>query len=240
MSVITHLMGRVTRDPVVQQAKNTGTEYISLDLAVTQRSQNNQNGQNPYETIYYQCYFNKFLADRLQKAGVKKGTCLYIFGDLELHPFIYQQGQRAGQPGINAKINVKDWEFCLANKPANESGGAPGMNPNGNEVPTNGGAATPGGGGYPNQGVPNNGSYMGAAGGQNPAGNAASTNGYAGNGTYAASPASQGVPVSYGDGTNYAAPAGNTQPTYGDMPAAGTSNGFNNVPEYQAGRLPFN
>lgn len=59
------------------------------------------------------------------------------------------------------------------------------MNPNGNEVPTNGGAATPGGGGYPNQGVPNNGSYMGAAGGQNPAGNAASTNGYAGNGTYA-------------------------------------------------------
>lgn len=211
MSVITHLMGRVTKDPVMQQGKNNGTEYISLDLAISQRSQNSQNGQNGYETIYYQCYFNKFLAERLQKAGVKKGTCLYIFGDLELHPFIYQQGQRAGQPGINAKINVKDWEFCLANKPANESGGAPGMNPNGNTGPTNGGAATPGGG-YPNQGVPNNGGYMSAAGGQNPAGNAASTNGY----------------------------AGNTQPTYGAMPAAGTSNGFNNVPEYQAGRLPFN
>lgn len=212
MSVITHLMGRVTKDPVMQQGKNNGTEYISLDLAVTQRSQNNQNGQNPYETIYYQCFFNKFLADRILKAGVKKGTCLYLYGDLELHPFIYQQGQRAGQPGINAKINVKDWDFSLSSKPANESGGASGMNPNGNAVPANGGPATPGGGGYPNQGTPNN--------------------GYAGNGAYAAPPAS------YGGGVNYTAPAGNPPQTYQGMPAAGA--GFNNIPEYQADQLPYN
>lgn len=57
MSAITHLMGRVTKDPVMQQGKNNGAEYISLYLAVTQRIQNNQNGQNPYETVYYQCFF---------------------------------------------------------------------------------------------------------------------------------------------------------------------------------------
>ena len=113
MSVITHLMGRLTKDPVMQQGKNNGTEYISLDLAVTQRSQNSQNGQNT-ETMYYQCFFNKHLADRLLKANVKKGTCLYVYGDLEIHPFIYQQGQKAGQGGVNAKVNVKDWQFCLA------------------------------------------------------------------------------------------------------------------------------
>ncbi|MCB6414937.1 single-stranded DNA-binding protein [Faecalimonas umbilicata] len=235
MSVITHLMGRVTRDPVVQQAKNTGTEYINLDLAVTQRSQNNQNGQNPYETVYYQCYFNKFLADRLQKAGVKKGTVLYLYGDLELHPFIYQQGQRAGQPGINAKINVKDWDFPPSNKPANESGSTPGMNPNGNAAPANGG--------YPNQGAPNGGGYMGAASAQNPVnpvGNAAPNNGYAGNGNYTAPPAQQTPPASYGGGANYRAPAGNNSPSmYGGAPAAGAGNSFQNVPEYQAGQLPF-
>ena len=53
MSAIIHLMGRVTRDPVMQQGKNNGTEYISLDLATSQRSQNAQNNpENPYESVF--------------------------------------------------------------------------------------------------------------------------------------------------------------------------------------------
>lgn len=117
MSVIIHLMERVTKDPVMQQGRNNGTEYISLNLATSQRSQNAQNNpENPYESVFYQCYLNKHLAERLSKAGVKKGTCLYIYGDLELHPFVYNQGQRAGQAGSGAKINVQDCQFCLSNK----------------------------------------------------------------------------------------------------------------------------
>ena len=117
MSAIIHLMGRVTKDPVMQQGRNNGTEYISLDLATSQRSQNAQNNpENPYESVFYQCYLNKHLAERLIKAGVKKGTCLYIYGELELHPFVYSQGQRSGQAGSGAKINVRDWQFYLSNK----------------------------------------------------------------------------------------------------------------------------
>ena len=37
MSAIIHLMGRVTKDPVMQQGRNNGTEYISLDLATSQK-----------------------------------------------------------------------------------------------------------------------------------------------------------------------------------------------------------
>ena len=92
MSAIIHVMGRVTKDPAMQQGKNNGSEYISLDLASSQRSQNTQNGQNGYESMFYQCYFNKFLAERLIKAGVKSGTCIYVYGDLEIHPFLYPQG----------------------------------------------------------------------------------------------------------------------------------------------------
>ena len=66
MSAIIHLMGRVTKDPVMQQGRNNGTEYISLDLATSQRSQNAQNNpENPYESVFYQCYLNKHLAERL-------------------------------------------------------------------------------------------------------------------------------------------------------------------------------
>ena len=42
MSAIIHVMGRLTKDPVTQQGKNNGTEYISLDLAASQRSQDAQ------------------------------------------------------------------------------------------------------------------------------------------------------------------------------------------------------
>lgn len=67
MSSIIIVTGRVTADPVMQQAKNSGTEYISLGLATNQRGQSGKE-----EPIFYQCYCNKFLADRLIKAGVKK------------------------------------------------------------------------------------------------------------------------------------------------------------------------
>ena len=161
MSAIIHLMGRVTKDPAMQQGRNNGTEYISLDLATSQRSQNAQNNpENPYESVFYQCYLNKHLAERLLKAGVRKGTCLYIYGELELHPFVYSQGQRSGQAGSGAKINVRDWQFCLSNKPEGETGGNQAGAP-----PYNGGAATPGSGGYQNPG-PQNSGY------QNPAGTA--------------------------------------------------------------------
>ena len=75
MSAILTILGRATRDPEMQQGKNSGTEYVSLDIAVSQRGQDGKE-----ETIYYQCYFNKFLAERLAKAGVKKGTGLMIYG----------------------------------------------------------------------------------------------------------------------------------------------------------------
>ncbi len=59
-------MGRVTKDPAMQQGRNNGTEYISLDLATSQKSQNAQNNpENPYESVFYQCFLNKHLAERL-------------------------------------------------------------------------------------------------------------------------------------------------------------------------------
>ena len=39
MSAILTILGRATRDPEMQQGKNSGTEYVSLDIAVSQRGQ---------------------------------------------------------------------------------------------------------------------------------------------------------------------------------------------------------
>lgn len=235
MSVIIHLMGRVTKDPVMQQGRNNGTEYISLDLATSQRSQNAQNNpENPYESVFYQCYLNKHLAERLSKAGVKKGTCLYIYGDLELHPFVYSQGQRAGQAGSGAKINVRDWQFCLSNKSEGDAVGNQAGAP-----PYNGGAATPGAGGYQNPG-PQNGSYQNPAGAAQ--GGAYPANGNAaGNGNYpgGSNPSGGGSYPNGGNGNangngNYSnagnGNAGASYPNNGNGAAGGSySNGGSNM-----------
>ena len=156
MSTITIFMGRPTTDPVIQQGKNNGSEYASLDLGVTQRGQNNEN-----ETVFYNCYFGGFLAQRLINAGVKKGSCLQITGTMDVHSFMYSKGQKAGQPGVSVNIRVLDWQFAISNK---EQGAAPNGNvpgnaavPNGTPSPGNGSMIPPNGGGYQNPGMANGG-----------------------------------------------------------------------------------
>ena len=226
MSAILTILGRPTRDPEMQQGKNSGTEYMTLDIATSQRGQDGKD-----ETIYYQCYFNKFLAERLSKAGVKKGTGLMIYGDLELHPFIYQQGKNAGQPNAGPRINVKDWHFVPSTRSDNNTG-ASGTNQNGS-VPQNSGAATPGTGGYQAQWNPNGG-YQ---------------NQGMPNGNY-----QQSAPMAPQNGQYQPAPTGNVQPqnnyqqpnnyqgmpNYGGMPAGQSYDGFSTVPEQMANQLPLN
>lgn len=67
MSAIIFLPGRPTTDPQIMQAKNSNTTYTTLDISCPQRGADGNK-----ETVFYSCYFNSFLADRLMKAGVKK------------------------------------------------------------------------------------------------------------------------------------------------------------------------
>ena len=45
-----------------------------------------------------------------------------IYGDLELHPFIYQKGKNAGQANAGPRINVKDWHFVPSNRSDSNTG----------------------------------------------------------------------------------------------------------------------
>lgn len=67
ISAILIIFGRPTKDPEMQQGRNSGANHITLDIGASQRSQDGKE-----EIIFYQCNFNKFLAERLLKAGVKK------------------------------------------------------------------------------------------------------------------------------------------------------------------------
>lgn len=223
-------MGRPTADPVVSTSQN-GVPYISLDLAVSQRGQNGTE-----DVVYYQCYFNQTFIERINKAKVRKGSCLFIVGVLELHPFIYQQGSRAGQAGINANVRVVDWDYTIANR--SENGGKT-QNPS---APQNG-ANTGGGQAYP-QGNAGGAQTPGAAGnGQAyPQGNAGFQQSSGASGYQASGTPNNGYPQ--GTPQNTQAPA-QTYPNNGSnyppqTPAGnyqqGAYGGFQNVPQEQ---LPF-
>ena len=107
MSAIIFLPGRPTTDPQIMQAKNSNTTYTTLDISCPQRGADGNK-----ETVFYSCYFNSFLADRLIKAGVKKSTGLIIIGELELHPFIHQKGKNQGKPNSGPSVVVKEWQFA--------------------------------------------------------------------------------------------------------------------------------
>ncbi len=136
MSAILTILGRATRDPEMQQGKNSGTEYVSLDIAVSQRGQDGKE-----ETIYYQCYFNKFLAERLAKAGVKKGTgpmismVIWSF----IRSFIRKEKMRGRQRPVQHRL-LRTGTFVPSNR-SDSNTGHPGANQNSQP---NGGAATPG------------------------------------------------------------------------------------------------
>ena len=136
------------------QAKNSNTTYTTLDISCPQRGADGNK-----ETVFYSCYFNSFLADRLIKAGVKKSTGLIIIGELELHPFIHQKGKNQGKPNSGPSVVVKDWQFAPLTYD-DENGTNPGVpggvpqngygQPGGAPVPyQQGGYPTPAQGGYP-------------------------------------------------------------------------------------------
>ena len=218
----------------MQQGKIPVRNMFPLDIAVSQRGQDGKE-----ETIYYQCYFNKFLAERLAKAGVKKGTGLMIYGDLELHPFIYQKGKNAGQANAGPRINVKDWHFVPSNR-SDSNTGHPGANQNSQP---NGGAATPGAAGngsYPMQGksqwqLPESGNALAAI---HSRGMAPANGAYArpaNGGQYQAPPNGTGQPQSsYPPQGSYTG-----MPNYGGMPGSQPTDGFQNVPEQMASQLPY-
>ena len=237
MSTQIIIMGRPTKPPVMQQAQNTGAEYISLDLAVSQWNQKDRHE----ETVYYKCFFNSFQAQKLIKANVRQGSTLQIIGNLTLRPFIYPKGERAGQPDSGARIEVYDWQYTLSNKPENADAGANAANSTGTAMPAGNGAQTPAGGNVPTQGMAN--------GGYQNQGYANQANYVAQNSGYSNAPApnmAQGQPPQNQQAQQQSQnrQSQNYQQTangYQGMPAgnAYANDGFTNVPEGMAQQLPF-
>ena len=100
------LTGRVTADLEIQTSSN-GTAYIQFNVAV-----NKGFGEQEHAN-FYQCILFGKAAERLSKAGVKKGSLLFITGDLDLVEYTRKADS---SKGMIPKITVYEWNYVPTGK----------------------------------------------------------------------------------------------------------------------------
>lgn len=100
------LTGKVTADLEIQTSPN-GNEYIQFNVAV-----NKGYGEQEHAN-FYQCILFGKAAERLSKAGVKKGSLLFITSDLDLVEYTHKSD---GSRGMIPKITVYEWNYVPTGK----------------------------------------------------------------------------------------------------------------------------
>ncbi len=105
------LTGRVTADFELQTSQNN-TEYVQFNVAV-----NKGFGEQEHPN-FYQCVLFGKAAGRIYHAGVKKGSLLFITGDLDLVEYTRKAD---GSKGMIPKITVYEWSYTPTGKRAEGS-----------------------------------------------------------------------------------------------------------------------
>lgn len=105
------LNGRVTADLELQTSQN-GTQYVQFHVAV-----NKGFGEHQHPN-FYQCILFGKAAERIMHAGVKKGSGLFVTGDLDL---VEYPRKADGTKGMIPKITVYDWNYLPSGKAKDDS-----------------------------------------------------------------------------------------------------------------------
>ena len=107
-----NLEGRVVNDPEIKTGKGD-KKFVTFRIAVNQRY-----GEQELAS-FYNCTGSEQMAERLNKAGVKKGRLIHVSGNLSLREYTGSDGKQH----LSADIGVLDWHFT-GTKPKGEGDGA--------------------------------------------------------------------------------------------------------------------
>ena len=100
------LICRSTKDPELRTSPS-GVTYTTLDVAVTKGYGDKEHPN------YFRAYCKNDMAQRVINAGVKKGSLIYITGDLDIRPYT----RKDGSTGTANEITVFDWGYVNSGKP---------------------------------------------------------------------------------------------------------------------------
>ena len=86
--------GRLVTDPEIKSGKNG--DYCTFRFVVNTKYGNQDNAS------FFNCTASEYIANRMQKAGIKKGRLIEIIGNLNLRPYETDEGIRQ----ISADVSV--------------------------------------------------------------------------------------------------------------------------------------
>lgn len=95
------LVGRVTHDVELRARATTGEPYLLLGLAV------NEGYKDHVHTSFYQCWLEADEATRASKAGVRKGSLLFVNGQLS----VVDVPRKDGGTRTIARISRARWDY---------------------------------------------------------------------------------------------------------------------------------
>lgn len=109
------LVGRVTHDVELRARATTGEPYMQLGLAV------NEGYKDHIHTSYYQCWLESEEATRASKAGVRKGSLLFVNGQLS----VVDVPRKDGSTRTVARISRAHWDYIQLGRKADAPAAAP-------------------------------------------------------------------------------------------------------------------
>ena len=99
-------VGRITKDLELKTFESTGDKYVNFGLAV------NQGFGEKQKPVFYECSIYGKDAERIVKAGAKKGSAININGLFEVSEYQRQDGSGTG---YKLKIKVLAWSYVPGN-----------------------------------------------------------------------------------------------------------------------------
>ncbi len=105
------LICRPTKDPELRTSPS-GVTFTNLDVAVTKGYGDKEHPN------YFRAFCKNEMAQRVINAGVKKGSLIYITGDLDIRPYT----KKDGTIGLSNEITVFDWGYVNSGKPKTDDG----------------------------------------------------------------------------------------------------------------------
>jgi len=103
-------IGRTSSDVVLQKSES-GKEYVAFGFA------HDRGFGDKKETDWYNCRAFGDVAQRMAKAQIKKGSSLFLTGELELKNYVDKEN--ITRQSVN--FNILSWSFVPTGKPKNEA-----------------------------------------------------------------------------------------------------------------------
>ena len=98
--------GRLVTDPEIKSGKNG--DYCTFRFVVNTKYGNQDNAS------FFNCTASEYIANRMQKAGIKKGRLIEIIGNLNLRPYETDEGIRQ----ISADVSVLEGTLLVQSRKA--------------------------------------------------------------------------------------------------------------------------